>query len=54
MLWNWISFFVINAHYSVGDLKNVEFGPVEKSLAKCPADPPSAATWQYKSSVLGR
>jgi len=38
----------------VGSLNNVEFGTVEKSLAKCPADPPSASTWQYKSSVLGR
>ncbi len=46
----------ISVDYSVppGELKNVEFGTVEKSLAKCPADPPSAGTWQYKSSVLGR
>jgi hypothetical protein len=41
-------------YWPAGALNNVEFGTVEKSLAKCPADPPSAGTWQYKSSVLGR
>jgi hypothetical protein len=32
----------------------VEFGSVENSPAKCPADPPAVDNWQYKTSVLHR
>lgn len=38
----------------VGSTSKIEFGSIENSLSKCPADPPSTGNWQYKSSVLGR
>jgi len=39
---------------TVGSSSKVEFGSITNSLAKCPGDPPAAANWQYKTSVLGR
>ena len=39
---------------TVGATKGIEFGSAEKTLAKCPGDPPASGTWQRKSSILGR
>jgi len=39
---------------TLGSDRGVEFGSVENSPAKCPADPPARDNWQYKSSVLRR
>eukprot|EP00090_Calanus_glacialis_P020617 TRINITY_DN3180_c0_g1_i1.p1 TRINITY_DN3180_c0_g1~~TRINITY_DN3180_c0_g1_i1.p1 ORF type:complete len:593 (+),score=149.12 TRINITY_DN3180_c0_g1_i1:61-1839(+) len=39
---------------TLGAIKGVDFGSAEKTLAKCPADPPASGTWQRKSSILGR
>lgn len=39
---------------TLGAMKDVDFGSAEKTLAKCPADPPASGTWQRKSSILGR
>jgi len=39
---------------TLGATKEVDFGSAEKTLAKCPADPPASGTWQRKSSILGR
>ena len=39
---------------TLGAAKGIEFGSAEKTLAKCPGDPPASGTWQRKSSILGR
>merc|ERR1719427_2434865 len=39
---------------ALGSTKGTHFGSVEKSLAKCPGDPPATGNWQRKSSILGR
>merc|ERR1712215_189761 len=39
---------------TLGSTKGTHFGSVEKSLAKCPGDPPATGNWQRKSSILGR
>lgn len=39
---------------TVGATTGIDFGSAEKTLAKCPADPPASGTWQRKSSILGR
>lgn len=39
---------------TLGASKGVNFSSTEKTLAKCPADPPASGTWQRKSSILGR
>jgi len=39
---------------TLGATKGIEFGSAEKTLAKCPGDPPASGTWQRKSSILGR
>jgi len=38
----------------LGSTSGIDFGSAQKSLAKCPADPPASGTWQRKSSILGR
>merc|ERR1711872_160841 len=38
----------------LGVAKGVNFSTAEKTLAKCPADPPASGTWQRKSTILGR
>jgi len=38
----------------LGSTRGIDFGSAQKSLAKCPADPPASGTWQRKSSILGR
>jgi len=38
----------------LGSTRGIDFGSAQKTLAKCPADPPASGTWQRKSSILGR
>merc|ERR1711970_83256 len=39
---------------TLGATKGVNFSITEKTLAKCPGDPPASGTWQRKSTILGR
>merc|ERR1711892_913584 len=39
---------------TLGATTGIDFGSAEKTLAKCPADPPASGTWLRKSSILGR
>ena len=39
---------------TLGATKGVNFSTTEKTLAKCPGDPPASGTWQRKSTILGR
>jgi len=39
---------------TLGSTTGVSFSTTEKTLAKCPGDPPASGTWQRKSTILGR
>merc|ERR1712123_557481 len=39
---------------TLGAAKGVDYASAEKTLAKCPGDPPASGTWQRKSNILGR